>query len=1156
MSSSFSSSSSMTSPPDENNNKNQNMVAAVPRMKSFGSGSPLTSSAATFPLPTVTPAATKNRKNDNSADATATTTVARSPSFGGPLLKSVRKALQKQTLNFKINVECTSLRLSPSGNFLWGGFSDGTLRVFDLSGTFDLQRPNKNKNDTATNNKSGRPFLNSKHHQSYGAVACQIHARGVHTDLITTVDIAPDGKFVFCGVSRGAMELYAVNVEALEEAVLTQRRLKQKQINNAKQQQNQQNDDDASQENQKSLNILDYIQVFCHSDAKLKGFGACTSMMVKGDGKGGASSQSYLLLTGKGIKNIHIWKFSPPHATKYHAIQTGSEEKMDVEDNGAWEQLYDTSTNGNTIVLLNFYRTPNGKLMAVSKSDVQKLRLWDLSLEEQDLPIVKRPKRPPYQDVDNSHAALGIAGGFCVCGGDSMYNELSIVKLDQPNNAYNHTELALPTTATAGSEASSPTFGVPSLMSSRRQRRGEMKAVVNVATSPHDSGHALLELDDGTLVQYSAGVTESQRLPTVKFATPESTGIPALPAEFWSRSLCLENIAGVVITASSFYNPNTNKGKIAIRAIEGFDNLKLKSRTNSVNSNVQQESTKNIPQSPIAADSEALQHAMQAPPASLSKKKKAKKCKDEGTRCHPPSTLAEKSESDPLCVTVVHVSPDKDPMMTPIRSLGSSTQATSAFTGGGPKVVSELFQPKTQKPLSESTVVAQSIGKATKKRKENMELFQPKNQKPLFESTIVAQSIEKATKKRKEDMELFQTKNQKPFFESTIVAQSIEKATKKRKEDMELFQPKTKKPLSESTIVAQSIEKSTKKRKEDIQYEMINADEKRLTKVAKVMQPQVDRLKLLKQEYQAKKSKTKMTGVPEQDQETAFFVSTTATIPIIKTSKATLEMRKNRPTDQGLSDVDTALLLANMKSPFKGLHNDYSAKSVHHDGQTTSPSTETTVAAASAQDALQKLKTPKPSISKASKYLSPKPSTQNQATREAFMRDKVAAQYSQLRNLLQKLTAKSAMQFQNRNMMGPTLTLTLTDKLTPREKYDKLMEEHRAAHDSLQKRLLRSAETTLRLLLDDDISADEARADLKASIKRFEEILYDILYRQQLERDAFLAQHRSLRETDEASTPSSDLYPCQPAFAKVEEICAAITRPVGRPKAIVSPAGP
>jgi WD40 repeat protein len=373
------------------------------------------------------------------------------------------------------------LKLSPSGNFLWGGFSDGTLRVFDLSGTFGAAAAATTDNVS----KSQRPFINSKLHQSYGAVACQIHARGVHTDLITTVDIAPDGKYVFCGVSRGAMELYAVHVGHLEEAVL---QVKREELRRKKQRQESGGMASAQTTTTTAtaaarLNMLDYIQVYCHSDAKLKGFGACTNAVVANQKKDGPTS--YLLLTGKGIKNIHIWKFTPPKLAP-GVVRIA----QDDEDNGDWDQLYDTATNGNTIQLLEFYRTPEGKLVAASKSDLQKLRLWDLSFEEQAHQGKQRPKRPPYQDVDNSQAVLGLAGGFCVCGGDSMYNELSIVSLDQPNNAYNHTELALPTSGSGGS--SSPTMGT----SSRRQRRGEMKAVVSVAAPPQDSSHALLELDD------------------------------------------------------------------------------------------------------------------------------------------------------------------------------------------------------------------------------------------------------------------------------------------------------------------------------------------------------------------------------------------------------------------------------------------------------------------------------------------------------------------------------------------------------------------------------------------------------------------------------------------------------------------------------------
>ncbi len=378
---------------------------------------------------------------------------------------------------------------------MWGGFSDGTLRVWDLSGTFGVE-----DDDVVASRQKTDVMVNSKLTQGYGAVACQIHARGVHTDLITTVDISDDAQYVFVGVARGAMELHAVFVGDLERAVHTH-----------KQREKEQN---GSKSSMAKRNILDYIKVYCHSDAKIKGFGACATMRVEQTTEGNnSSSSSYLLLTGKGIKNIHIWKFTPPKHTRNDEFieemygrnrkQSICDPPDDEEDHGIWDQLYDTSTNGNTILLLGFYRNPKNKLLAVSKSDTQKLRLWDLSFEEDSslsdtTKDAQRPKRPPYKDVVNSQSALEIAGGIGVCGGGNMYNEMSIVSLDRPDDPYNHTELALPSAAAlSGADAAQQQFMG---YSSRRQRRGEMKAVVNVATSPRDSSHALLELDDVSLI--------------------------------------------------------------------------------------------------------------------------------------------------------------------------------------------------------------------------------------------------------------------------------------------------------------------------------------------------------------------------------------------------------------------------------------------------------------------------------------------------------------------------------------------------------------------------------------------------------------------------------------------------------------------------------
>ena len=368
----------------------------------------------------------------------------------------------------------TSLCLSPSGHFVWAGFSDGTLRVFDLSGRFDL-----GQETWKSSRQKSSLLVPSTSHQRYGAVACQIHARGVHTDLLMHVTTCV-GDYVFGGVPRGAIEVYAVHIQELEDHVMNRCR-------------------SPSTTTAATKNILDYIQVHVHADAKLKGLGACTQLQ-------NVSRPTYLLLTGKGIKNIHIWKFQPPYPTTTTAMTT-------TQEPAVWEQLYDTPTNGNTIHLLSFYRNPEGILWGISQSDTQKVRLWDLSIEEKELrqqtPLqinnttnnhvnVDRPKRPHYQDVTNSQAALGIAGGYGVCGGPTMYNQFSIVSLDNPKSIYNHTELALPVGGDQPlpQQANSSSSGWGGGSGGGRQRRGDLKQVVNVATLPNDSNHALLELDD------------------------------------------------------------------------------------------------------------------------------------------------------------------------------------------------------------------------------------------------------------------------------------------------------------------------------------------------------------------------------------------------------------------------------------------------------------------------------------------------------------------------------------------------------------------------------------------------------------------------------------------------------------------------------------
>lgn len=190
-------------------------------------------------------------------------------------------------------------------------------------------------------------------------------------------------------------------------------------------------------------------------------------------------------------------------------------------------------------------------------------------------------------------------------------------------------------------------------------------------------------------------------------------------------------------------------------------------------------------------------------------------------------------------------------------------------------------------------------------------------------------------------------------------------------------------------------------------------------------------------------------------------------------------------------------------------------------------------------------------------------------TREEILQEKISEQYQQLREFLKKITARSMELIHSRNLRGPVPSALASgvaqSDATHLSAYSKLLTEHKAAHDYLQRRLLRSAETTLLLLLESRITAEEARTELKNSIKKFEEILYDTLRRQEMERLALIAQHhgnpkyfarnrkssKGSEKCAESKEENAD-YPCKEAFDKVEDICAAITRPVGRPRSAIA----
>lgn len=546
------------------------------------------------------------------------------------------------------NTTGTSLTLVPSGRIAVAGFSDGTLRLFDLTGLFardkydprnfvsasntdkSHQKKKKTKRQSeldelfdddssgeesfqveeeqemvfasaedeqssplSPTKKGGRSgstlVINSHANQLYGAVACQIHSRGVHTSLLMDVAISEDGLYAFGGVLRGSVELAAVYLGDVEDYI--DRKLED--LNSV---------GDASSSaslSHSAVSVLDLIQVDRHADAKLRGFGACTRLWNGWD-RSKSDRPEYLLLTGKGIKvrlslfrcqqfttsfffyfhltlqhlavpfqNIHIWSYKPSR------IEKGEE--------SVWTCLYDTQTNGTSINQLYFRHNKHGNLQGISKSDDQKLRVWDLSYEQKriasDSDGSDRPKRPDYVDVASTEGTIGVCGPYAFASGSlgGMHNIINVVGLDvdDVSSPFNCTELALP----AGGEDQF----VDRRRASRtgRQQRGDLKSIVNVTGLVFDASHALLQLSDGSVVQYrhdESGhpllIPIAQTMCTTFIDDDIAALMESPPQQHHNKKLSLARVGseGMVLFAVSSFNESTSRGAIALRTLPGSEN--------------------------------------------------------------------------------------------------------------------------------------------------------------------------------------------------------------------------------------------------------------------------------------------------------------------------------------------------------------------------------------------------------------------------------------------------------------------------------------------------------------------------------------------------------------------------------------------------------
>lgn len=261
--------------------------------------------------------------------------------------------------HFSVSSTVSSVAVAPDGTFLVVGFYNGMVYLYPLTKDSLLFRR--------------------------GVLLDQIMPRGMYTQIMVTVIIPQDGKFIFAGVYRGSTDIRAFEVDSITFPSPS----------DPLQSTSERDDDDVAN----SIGIPT-AKVIAHtySDAKLKGFAAAKSVYLQGGTK-----TEYRLLCGLGIKNVHMWRF--------YQCQM-------VPNEWTWECIFDKQTNGISLELIMFHPTIANQFL--SKSEHQNLRIWHLDedYEASTNSVIVRKKS--HTDIKQTVDIVAVYGDYAYGGSDSL----------------------------------------------------------------------------------------------------------------------------------------------------------------------------------------------------------------------------------------------------------------------------------------------------------------------------------------------------------------------------------------------------------------------------------------------------------------------------------------------------------------------------------------------------------------------------------------------------------------------------------------------------------------------------------------------------------------------------------------------------------------
>ncbi|ETK88387.1 hypothetical protein F441_07519 [Phytophthora nicotianae CJ01A1] len=287
---------------------------------------------------------------------------------------------------FSVSSTVSSVAVAPNGKFLVVGFYNGMVYLYPLT-------------------KDSLVFRR-------GVLLDQIMPRGMYTQIMVTVSIPEDGKFIFAGVYRGSTEIRAFEVDSITLPSPND----MQQSNNTQVLTANDSDDSGDEEAANAFGLPSAKSIsHTYSDAKLKGFAAARSFYHKGSKK-----TEYRLLCGIGIKNVHMWRFYQTRDLQW-----------------SWECVFDKQTNGISLEFITFHPTVINQF--ISKSEHQNVRIWHL---EEDYDAAKNSvtiRKKSHTDVKQTVDTVAVYGDYAYGGSESLavidLQSASRMDLDLPLSA-------------------------------------------------------------------------------------------------------------------------------------------------------------------------------------------------------------------------------------------------------------------------------------------------------------------------------------------------------------------------------------------------------------------------------------------------------------------------------------------------------------------------------------------------------------------------------------------------------------------------------------------------------------------------------------------------------------------------------------------------